>query len=85
MYTLLKWSSTEVFSLAFACLCSLEASFHYSDDINSFTLSDEDQALHNEAEKCFKSKMGRDTESTLRKMRDERFREPWLHDLLYDR
>ncbi|KAG0271206.1 hypothetical protein BGZ95_000989 [Linnemannia exigua] len=62
-----------------------EASFHYQDDTSSFTLSDEDQALYNEAATWFKSMIGRDTESAIRKLREERFREPWVHDLLYDR
>ncbi|GJJ73451.1 hypothetical protein EMPS_05809 [Entomortierella parvispora] len=62
-----------------------KASFRHCDDISTFTLNDEDQVLYNEAAKWFKSKLGRDTESTIRKVRDERFREPWVHDLLYDR
>ncbi|KAF9900914.1 hypothetical protein EC991_006746 [Linnemannia zychae] len=62
-----------------------EATFHYQDDTSSFTLSDEDQALYNEAAAWFKSMIGRDTESAIRKLREERFREPWVHDLLYDR
>ncbi|KAF8925337.1 hypothetical protein BGZ47_003353 [Haplosporangium gracile] len=62
-----------------------EASFHYLDDTSSFTLSDEDQALYNEAATWFKLMIGRDTESAIRKLREDRFREPWVHDLLYDR
>ncbi|KAG0001829.1 hypothetical protein BGZ79_004086 [Entomortierella chlamydospora] len=62
-----------------------EATFHYQDDTSSFKLSAEDQALYNEAASWFKSMIGRDTESAIRKLREERFREPWVHDLLYDR
>ncbi|KAF9117024.1 hypothetical protein BGX30_005736, partial [Mortierella sp. GBA39] len=64
---------------------NLEASFYHDNDTGRFRLSDEDQALYNEAAGWFKSKIGRDTESAIRKLRVERFREPWVHDLLYDR
>ncbi|KAF9536308.1 hypothetical protein EC957_011624 [Mortierella hygrophila] len=62
-----------------------EALFHYHDDTSNFTLSDADQALYNEAAAWFKSMIGRETESAIRKLQNTRFREPWVHDLLYDR
>ncbi|KAF8933192.1 hypothetical protein BGZ47_010996, partial [Haplosporangium gracile] len=62
-----------------------EASFHHHDYTSGFTLSDEDQALYNEAAAWFKSMIGRDTESSIRKLQNTRFREPWVHGLLYDR
>ncbi|KAG0011079.1 hypothetical protein BGZ82_003175, partial [Podila clonocystis] len=63
----------------------LEASFHHDTGLSKFTLSDKDQDLYNEAAKWFRSKMGRDMESVIQNLRDDRFWEPWVHDLLYDR
>ncbi|KAK3831494.1 MAG: hypothetical protein J3R72DRAFT_478560 [Linnemannia gamsii] len=63
----------------------LQASFHHDSRMSKFTLSDKDQDLYNEAAKWFRSKMGRDTESVIQNLRDDRFWEPWEHDLLYDR
>ncbi|KAF9350117.1 hypothetical protein BGX34_001411 [Mortierella sp. NVP85] len=52
---------------------------------SNFTLSGADQALYNEAAAWFKSMIGRDAETTIQRLRNNRFREPWVHDLLYDR
>ncbi|KAG0334139.1 hypothetical protein BG004_000541 [Podila humilis] len=62
-----------------------KAVFRHDIGVSQFMLSETDQALYNEAANWFKSKIGRDTESTIQNLRDDRFREHWIHDLLYDR
>ncbi|KAG0288074.1 hypothetical protein BGZ97_006913, partial [Linnemannia gamsii] len=64
----------------------LTASFHHNTDSTStFSLSHEDQDLYNAASEWFRTKVGRDTETAIQNVRKDQFREPWVHDLLYDR
>lgn len=81
----MAFNGVGLLTLSSFLLYSLEASFYHDTGLGMFTLSDRDQDLYNEAAKWFKSKMGRDTESVIQNLRDDRFREPWVHDLLYDR
>ncbi|KAF9414266.1 hypothetical protein BGZ76_004901 [Entomortierella beljakovae] len=64
---------------------NLEASFYFTNDTSRFKLNNDDQVLYTEAAHWFKTKIRRDTETTIQELRRERFREPWVHDLLYDR
>ncbi|KAF9091558.1 hypothetical protein BGX27_002015 [Mortierella sp. AM989] len=61
------------------------ATFKHVDITESFTLNEDDQNLYNEAVAWFKSKIKRNVDLTLEELRKERFKNPWVHDLLYDR
>ncbi|OAQ29334.1 hypothetical protein K457DRAFT_522241 [Linnemannia elongata AG-77] len=64
----------------------LTASFHHDGTSTSiFSLSYEDQDLYNAASEWFRTKVGRDAETAIQNVRKDQFREPWVHDLLYDR
>ncbi|KAF9080538.1 hypothetical protein BGX27_005384, partial [Mortierella sp. AM989] len=49
----------------------LEALFHHSDDTSRFKLSDDDQVLYNETVNWFKTKIRRDTETTIQELLNE--------------
>ncbi|KAF8956670.1 hypothetical protein BGZ46_002338 [Entomortierella lignicola] len=64
---------------------SITISFVETDVTETFQLSDDDKKVYDEAREWFGNKIQRKIDDTIADLRGDRFRIPWIHDLLYDR